>query len=162
MPGIGIPSERLSLRQLTTSDVDLCIGSMAAGDSECCLPRYADAGTAWQESVQRVYAPDNPYGVRTFGMFELESGSLVGCISLATRTGEVEAWVGSQFRSRGYAREAMAALLPAFQVICPGLRIHAHTARPNVAAQRLLEASGFRFHSLAYDERRVTFLRFQQ
>jgi len=78
-------------------------------------------------------------------------GVILGEVTLDLRSGELAFWLGSAFRGKGYAREAVTEMLDRSASRKHGFRIRAYAHRDNARSLRLLEHCGFRFAGLRRD-----------
>lgn len=82
----------------------------------------------------------------------MPDATTVGFVALDTEQGEIEYYIGSRYRRSGFAREAIASLLPVLARLSAQPRLKARTARSNRASLLLLAGLGFRFTGLEHDD----------
>jgi RimJ/RimL family protein N-acetyltransferase len=86
-------------------------------------------------------------GVGFMGARDRQDGRLVGVVGAEVRGAdevEIGYWVGSAFQGRGFAVEAVAAIVTALRRTAPDWRIVAECRPENKASWRVLEKLGFR------------------
>lgn len=155
---------RVVLRQLTARDVRELLAAVLGSRTE--LGRFMNWPREMTSLEQaRTFVQlgrDGWLGERTarFGMFERETGVLLGTIELDNvhrRRGQAELgyWVRSDYAGRGYATEAGAALLVyGFQSL--GLhKIKADVAVGNEGSARVLDKLGFTRDGTLREDRAV-------
>lgn len=147
-------TERLILRPFTVADAPALqhlAGVHAIADTTLNIPHpYPDgAAEAWVASLPGQFHAGT--GV-TFALALRESGALCGSLGLSISQRHAHAelgyWVGAPYWGRGYATEAVAALLTyGFRDL--GLhRIHANHFTRNPASGRVMQKLGMRFEGI--------------
>lgn len=154
-PDYPIRTERLVLRPITSADTD----AMLAYKSDADVVRYVPYDVLDREGVeQRIESTwarsvfDKPGDAVCLGVEDSASGQLVGDVVLfwhseKDRSGEVGYIFHPDVRGRGYAGEAVAALL---DLGFDGLGLHRIVARINElndASSRVVERLGFRLEA---------------
>ncbi len=140
-----IASERLLLRPLQDGDAEPLRAMTDDAEILAAIPFLPDRFTA-ADARQLIGARAG--GRECFiGVRRRTDDGLVGVIGAHLR-GEEELeigyWIGSADQGRGYATEAVAALLPALRRACPGRTIVAECLPENRVSWRVLEKLGFR------------------
>lgn len=140
-----VRTERLFLRPGWPEDVDELVDAVS-GDAEV---RILDMGAvaAGQSALRRyLYSAGEPRLPHFFMYLRApERPQLVGGIGLSRLEGDVELgyWIASRHRDRGYAREAVRALL-AQACLIGHRRVIANHVPDDSAMLRVLEETGFR------------------
>jgi [ribosomal protein S5]-alanine N-acetyltransferase len=148
-----LETARLVLRPITEADADAVFAA-------CSNPKLTEY-TLFEEHISpaaslafiRTYVLPNyeqglpdPFGVA----FKDDPGRLIGCAggrwnTQANYCVEFGYWIAEPFWGRGYATEAVRALVAyLFESLSPE-RIQAHTMGPNAASGRVLEKAGLRY-----------------
>ncbi|MFI5712123.1 GNAT family N-acetyltransferase [Kribbella sp. NPDC051620] len=141
-------TERLVLREARELDRDGLVGLLSSVEAY----RYLGGAMSREQAEAAVRAP---YGL-THGSFvvrEVASGEFVGAVSLKRRDDD---WPGAMGRAldigylllpehwgKGYAQEAVGAVLRWLPTVVPDEKVVAGTQSANVASLRLLEKLGF-------------------
>jgi RimJ/RimL family protein N-acetyltransferase len=152
-PGLVIETARLRLRPYREADLaDLVrlIGNWEVARWVSNVPHpYADAdGHAWIALVREAHATGRP---RRFAIASKDSDRIIGGIGLdgdpgaGTDEAALGYWLGQPYWGRGYAREAVAALLDyGFRTL--GLKsVRAYTDPANTASQKVLLSCGLAY-----------------
>lgn len=101
----------------------------------------------------RQWDADEEYGL---GMYEVDTGELVGASGLHRRVGpggiEIGYWVRADRTGRGYAKAAAAALTRAAMALDGMERVEIHCDQANVASAAVPRALGFRLDRVTPDK----------
>ena len=143
-----LTTQRLQLRALRLEDapaVKRLAGDFAIADTTANVPHPYEDGMAEQWMADRETALADGRGL-TCAVVEAEGKELVGAIGLEVdwhnRVGEVGYWIGRPYWNRGYATEALKAMLNiAFDAV--GLnRVQARHLVRNPASGRVMAKCG--------------------
>ena len=150
-----IETARLRLRPFVPDDAPALrelAGARAIADTTISVPHPFDDAAAreWITTHTALWPRDAGAG---YAITTRADGALVGSIELRDadpehRQAEVSFWVGMPFWGRGYAHEAVTALVRlAFDTLDLN-RLYAHHMVRNPASGRVLEKAGFRREGL--------------
>lgn len=139
---------RLQLRGFRLEDapaVQLLAGDFAIADTTANVPHPYEDGMAQQWMADRETALHDGRGL-TCAITQVESGDLVGAVGLEidwpNRVGEVGYWVGRPYWNRGYATEALGAMLQvAFETVLLN-RVQARHLARNPASGKVMAKCG--------------------
>jgi len=145
----GVPrllTARLALRDLAPADVDAV--ERLAGDPAvfvaALMPHPYGTAAAWIEARRDARECGEEVN---FAIARVDDGALVGAIGLAFEAPLAAArlwyWLGGPYRGRGYAAEAVAAVVAYGFELLALERIWAPRLRADEAAARVLEKLGF-------------------
>lgn len=151
-PTYPIHTERLLLRPIAASDAEAMLSYKADADSVRYVPYGVLTLAEIEERIATRWAPsrfDKEGDAVCLAVVEQESGCLIGDVVLFWRSendreGEVGYILDPAFSGRGYAAEAVGALLA---LGFDGLGLHRIAARideRNAASVRVVERLGFR------------------
>jgi RimJ/RimL family protein N-acetyltransferase len=153
--GVVLETERLVLRRLTDGDAEFILELL---NGEAFLRYIGDKGVRTGEDAVR-YIREGPmasYERHGFGLYRVElkeGGEAVGICGLLQRDALPDPDVGfallPRYWSRGYAREAAAAVLAHARTGGQVRRVLAITSPDNTASMAVLAALGFRFDRVA-------------
>jgi RimJ/RimL family protein N-acetyltransferase len=136
---------RLALRELAAADADAVerlAGDPAVAAAALMLPPYGTAA-AWIEARRDAHARGEE---TNFAIARVDDGALVGAIGLAFEAPLAAArlwyWLGRPYRGRGYAAEAVAAVVAYGFEVRELERIWAPRLRADDAAARVFEGIG--------------------
>ncbi len=148
IPWIIAETKRLIIREQVLSDIDSLYEIY--DDSEALKyveDLYKDRKD--EEKYLRDYI-DNQYRFYEFGLWALilkETGELIGRAGIGNREGydipELGYMLGKRFRRKGYAREALKAIMEYGTAELGFSEYMAFTSRKNIPSVRLLESLGF-------------------
>jgi RimJ/RimL family protein N-acetyltransferase len=85
------------------------------------------------------------HGVERFYGVWADDAQLIGVVGAGLRGGDIEIgyWFGTRFHGKGYAAEAVGAVIDGLRRVFPARRIIAECRRDNIASWRLLARLGF-------------------
>lgn len=140
-------SARLLLRPACSEDLDELLALWREHE----VSRYLGDGDSptREQAAARLAACLGPArkGLGLWRLYRLSDGAALGCVTLqqARRPGTLEptATLHPQWRGRGYAQEALAALLVHAAEALGALDLVAHCCVPDRAGDRLLRRLGF-------------------
>lgn len=153
----GIPelkTERLKLRPFEMADApvvaELC-GEWEVASTTASIPHPYEQSMAEEWIASHKPALENEEAV-TFAITRLETGGLIGAIGIhihrQLRLGELGYWIGKPYWNRGYATEAVRAVI-AYGFDELGLnRIQARYMTRNPASGRVMEKAGMSFEGV--------------
>lgn len=157
MSTIIFETERLLVRQIDLADLD----AMYAVYSDAEAMRWVGEGEPIkrEQCEQWILVTQQNYASRGYGMFALlerDSGKIFGFCGLVHPGGQAEPEIKyalrREFWGKGFATEAVSAMLP-YGASSFGLtEIIATTAPENTASHRVLTKSGMQFGELRQDE----------
>ena len=146
---LSLITNRLILRPFTLSDVDLLC--LLAGDrriSDMCLnipyPYSPENGVSWISEHKDAFIEKKAV---IFAVCQKDNGDLLGAIALelekSDKRGEIGYWIGYPYQNKGYATEAVLAMLQyGFRTLSLN-RITATTIAWNNVSARILDKTGF-------------------
>jgi RimJ/RimL family protein N-acetyltransferase len=148
MPKSDRPSaaaaERVRLAPLTLADIEDLVFITdvpdVTGTIDVLGPRFT------RDRAEQVIRDGLPGADRFLGIRAGETGTLVGCVITAFHGAddvEIGYWLGRDFRSNGYACEAVRALIASLRAQFPERQIMAECRPENTPSWRLLEKVGF-------------------
>lgn len=150
---VYLETERLTLREFTTADVD----HLVALDSDPAVMRYLNGGIPTPRDViersvlprfLRSYAWREGYGV--WAAIEKSSGDFLGWFSFQPESGDADGDIALGYRLRrsvwgkGYATEGARALIRKGFTELGVRRVVATTYQDNLASRRVMEKIGMR------------------
>lgn len=121
-------------------------------------PRRRPDQHSWSQFKQRVGWSRQSFKQRTaipLLMIRREDRRLIGAITLdriqfgPSHSGALGYWMGQEYTGKGYMSEAVARMLAYAFTTLDLSRIEAATLEENLASQRLLERTGFRYEGVA-------------
>ncbi len=147
---VVLKTERLILRHFEMEDADdlvRWVSDRRVAEMTSLIPHPYERSMA-VEWLERVTRCDTDSGHWVFAITLVESGELIGCIGLhrlqELAIAEFGYWIGVPFWRRGYATEALKAVLRHGFETLKLRRIEAHHFTRNPASGREMEKAGMR------------------
>lgn len=151
-------TERLLLRPFCAEDAEtvaqLCNNiKVYQGTLNLPYPYTVEGARAWIASHPENVANDRFYD---FAVTDWKTGTLYGCVGLASHAkdnnGELGYWMGEMYWGRGYATEAVQAML-AFAFTHKGYhKVYARHFQSNPASGRVMQKAGMRHEGTQIDQ----------
>lgn len=146
----SIESERLLLREITFADVDKVVEHCSDPDLSRYMyipyPYSVEDAINWINKHKEDFKNDKIY---TYGIVLKDSNELVGVISLSNKkedkNGEIGYWVGKKHWSKGYASEAMKAIIEFAFEVKKYHRVFARCMAENIASSKVMMKNGLTF-----------------
>lgn len=149
MEKFSLKTQRLGFRPLKSSDIDY----LEALDGDPKARRYFPTGAQTREQtiarIQQFLTYEKEKGLPSFVIFELESGEFVGRAGFGPLdSGEIEIGyiLDKKFWGKGYASEALHALLDWAKKHIKADYIVAYAVEDNIASFRVMEKGGMEFY----------------
>lgn len=149
-----LATERLELRAFTQSDAsvvaELCSAwEIAETTASIPHPYEQEMAEAWIQSHRASFKQGDSVA---FAITRVHDARLVGAVDIhinkTNRMGEIGYWIGVPYWNRGYATEAVRAVID-YGFNYMGLnRIHARHMTKNPASGRVLQKVGMRFEGI--------------
>ncbi len=144
MPDIELHTRRLLMRRYTEDDIPALVEGLGSKEVAATTLRVVHPYT--EEDARKFLREQNSPAAR-FGMFDVETGKLVGGIGLrpeeAHDRAELGYWVAVPYWGRGYASEAVAEMLRHGFEDLKLNRITAAVFEGNPASEKVLQKNGF-------------------
>lgn len=149
MEKFSLKTQRLGLRPLKNTDIEY----LEALDGDPKARRYFPNGAQTREQIidriKQFLSYGKEKGLPSFVIFELDSKEFVGRVGFAPlENGEIEIGyiLDKKFWGKGYASEALHALLDWAKKHIKADYIVAYAVEDNIASFRVMEKSGMEFY----------------